>query len=85
MSGQTGARYLRAHPTFIMCLQQVIMKLRQQDIMVHANIQYAFNLLVNRVWSDAMAHYAIERACLSAKIIIMEETRRNPTRISSSV
>lgn len=28
-SRKTGARYLRAHPTFITCLQQVIMKLRQ--------------------------------------------------------
>lgn len=63
MSGQTGARYLRAHPTFIMCLQQVIMKLRQQDIMVYANIQMTNdsneNNDSNGFWSNAMAYHAL--------------------------
>lgn len=34
MSHTAGERYLRAHPGFLRCLQQVIMKLRQQDIRV---------------------------------------------------
>ncbi|XP_053389216.1 uncharacterized protein LOC123562054 [Mercenaria mercenaria] len=34
MSKVSGARYVRAHPTFMKCLQQVIMKLRQRGIMV---------------------------------------------------
>lgn len=34
MSKDNNARYVRAHPTFMKCLQQLIMRLRQQGIMV---------------------------------------------------